>query len=230
MFAGRVADAMIAVDSTCTRHQVLGIVAELLPGGVSASRLEQLTAWVLAQPELLPVPPSTIAETAQAGWEQRWTSRRLIAIEQAMIDVFTAPTVAARVDQSAVVAQIVAAGLGVDQAAAVAHVTSSGRPVDVIVGRAGTGKTYTMHTVRTVFESAGYRVVGVAPSARAARELGDGAGIDAYTFPRFTLHAEAQLTDRHVVIVDEAGMAGTLDLHHVLTAARAVGSEGDLGR
>ena len=223
-FAGRVADAMVAVDSTCTRHQILGIIADLLPRGVSAPRLEQLTAWVLAQPELLPITGSVASDagTGEAGWEQRWTSRRLIAIEQAMIDMYTAETVAAAVDSGVVEAHIKAAGLGPDQAAAVAHVSMSGRAVDVIVGRAGTGKTYTMNTVRTIFESAGYRVVGVAPSARAARELGDGAGIDAYTFPRFALHAEPQLTDRHVVIVDEAGMAGTLDLHHVLGAARAV--------
>ena len=42
-----------------------------------------------------------------------------------------------------------------------------------------------MNTVRQLYEHAGYTVVGAAPSARAARELADGAGIDASTFPRF---------------------------------------------
>ena len=51
--------------------------------------------------------------------------------------------------------------------------------VMVLVGPAGTGKTFTLDAVRAAFEQAGHTVVGAAPSARAAIELAGGAGIRA---------------------------------------------------
>ena len=66
---------------------------------------------------------------------------------------------------------------------------------------------------------------GVAPSARAARELADAARIEAFTFPRFQLHQAASLTAGDVVIVDEAGMAATVDLHRVIVQARHAGAQ-----
>ena len=100
--------------------------------------------------------------------------------------------------------------------------------MSVLVGRAGTGKTYTLDAVREVLADFGRRrMIGVAPSARAARELADGAGIDAFTFPRFQLHHAATLAAGDVVVVDEAGMAATVDLHRVITAARQRRRPGD---
>ena len=100
-----------------------------------------------------------------------------------------------------------------------------GRQVEVVVGRAGSGKTFTMATVAAAYHAAGYRVVGVAPSARAARELAEGAGFDSFTFPRFARHVAAHLDARHVVVVDEAAMAGTVDVHRVLTHAQQAGAK-----
>ena len=61
------------------------------------------------------------------------------------------------------------------------------QPVAVLVGPAGTGKTFTLDAVRAAFEHAGHAVVGAAPSARAAIELAAGAGI-----PARTLHSAAR--------------------------------------
>ena len=83
----------------------------------------------------------------------------------------------------------------------------------MLVGRAGTGKTYTLAAVADAYRAAGWTVVGVAPSARAARELEHGAGIAAFTVPRFHHHIDRHpLTAATVVVVDEAGMCGTVDL------------------
>ena len=85
--------------------------------------------------------------------------------------------------------------LGQDQADTVSRLCTQGHFVEVVVGRAGTGKTYTMRTVREVYETAGKRLVGVCPTGRAARELADGAGIESFTIPRFADHAH--LDARH---------------------------------
>ncbi|MDQ3178028.1 MAG: AAA family ATPase, partial [Actinomycetota bacterium] len=194
------------------------MAASKLARGASVAGLQRVVDWVLAQPEFVPVPD---ASHGDAGWEQRWTSRRLLAIESDLSEHF-AP--AARgigaIDEATVAAAMSSCALGADQAATVHKVTTNGLGVEVIVGRAGSGKTYTMDAVRAVYEHAGYRLVGVAPSARAARELADGAAIDAYTIPRFMRHAAPQLVAADVVIVDEAGMAGTVDLHTIITSAR----------
>jgi AAA domain len=71
--------------------------------------------------------------------------------------------------------------LNAGQEAAVRQVTDSGNGVDVIEALAGTGKTYTAGALREVYEHAGYTGIGVAPSARAARELAEKAGIPSRT-------------------------------------------------
>ena len=227
-FAVWVGERMADVDSTCTRHQILEIVATYLPTGISPTTLEDVTRWVLAQPELIPIPASAGVAGASAGWEQRWTSHRLIAIETETTEAIgDATPVAVPVPIGYVEHVINASKLGPDQAAAVRTLCSTGRTVSVLVGRAGTGKTYTLAAVREVLADFGHRrrIIGVAPSARAARELADGAGIEAFTFPRFELHQAGSLAAGDVVIVDEAGMAATVDLHRVISQARHVGAQ-----
>ena len=89
---------------------------------------------------------------------------------------------------------------------------SSGHGVDVVEALAGTGKTYTAGVLRSVYEAAGYRVLGLAPTGRGARELTDEAGIAACTIDRALIDIE-QLGDgfaeRTVIVLDEAGMAPT---------------------
>ena len=96
----------------------------------------------------------------------------------------------------------------------------------MLIGPAGTGKTYTLDTVRDAYERAGWRVIGAGPSARAAQELTAGAGI-----PARTLHALLgdvdrgleSLDARTLLVVDEAGMADIRTLEAVVTAAAGRG-------
>ncbi len=228
-FAETVAEALINHDSTFTRHDVIAAIASRLPAGASVAALERITNWVLAQPELVPIPSPTGTVESPTGWEQRWTSRRLINLESELLAAFDDPTVVGQIDVD-LADTIIAANptLGTDQADAVRRICTQGRSVEVIVGRAGTGKTFTMTTVRLAFEAAGYRIVGVAPSARAARELADGAGIDAWTVPRFMRYtAPRPHRPNDVVVVDEAGMAGTVDLHQVIDHSPGRRRQGD---
>ena len=96
----------------------------------------------------------------------------------------------------------------------------------VLVGPAGTGKTFTLDAVRAAFEQAGHPVVGAAPSARAAIELAAGAGI-----PARTLHSLLDQWRRgydaprpgSLLVVDEAGMADIRTLEAVVTRQIAAG-------
>ena len=107
-------------------------------------------------------------------------------------------------------------------------VAGSGNGVDVIEALAGTGKTYTAGVLRELYEDAGYAVIGVAPSARAARELAEQAGIPARTLDSRLLAIANGLPAaraRCVVIFDEAGMASTRQTERLLAHAATVGAK-----
>src|SRR5580658_2564887 len=106
----------------------------------------------------------------------------------------------------------------------VSVLTGSGDGAQVVVGRAGAGKTFALDGARAVWEAAGHPVVGTALAARAAAELQAGAGIPSTTVDRLLADLErpgptSGLAYRSVVVVDEAAMVGTRKLARLLTAA-----------
>jgi conjugative relaxase-like TrwC/TraI family protein len=111
-----------------------------------------------------------------------------------------------------------------EQAAMVRQLATEGTSVSVVVGQAGTGKTFALAAAREAWESSGYRVVGAALSWRAARELEESAGIPSASVeallsrlrerPMTTLPAR-----RSVVVVDEAGMVSTRQLAELVDRA-----------
>jgi hypothetical protein len=110
----------------------------------------------------------------------------------------------------------------------VRQLTSSGHGIEVLVGRAGTGKTTTLGIARQVWEQAGIEVIGCALAARAARELQHGSGITSSTIDRLLGQLScpgATLPAGGVVVVDEAGMVGTRTLARLADAAGTAGTK-----
>jgi ATP-dependent exoDNAse (exonuclease V) alpha subunit len=112
-----------------------------------------------------------------------------------------------------------------DQTAAVRAIVTSGNGVDTVQALAGTGKTTMMRVLADTYRDAGYQVIGAAPTARAARELRDVAGV-----PAGTLHSLAHDLDgtggfdkRTVLLLDEAGMASTRISAEILAHAEQAG-------
>lgn len=224
-FALAVAWELPERSATITRHEVQSAVADHIRGTGGSLFVERLTDFVLAHKELVLLHRPSTADD-QAGWEQRWTTRRVLQLEHDLRSMFEpAPTAASTLDSLAVetaLAQLDAT-LGADQADTVRRLCTQGLPVEAVVGRAGTGKTFTMNAVRHVFAAHSRRVIGVCPTARAARELADGAHIETFTVPR--LFTETTIGPGDVVVVDEAGMCGTVDLHRIVTHARTAGAK-----
>ena len=127
--------------------------------------------------------------------------------------------------------------LSVEQRTVVESIAGSGNGVDVVEALAGTGKTYTAGALRQMFVDAGYEVLGVAPTGRAARELSEEAGLSARTIDRALIDIEQRgisLPAQTVVILDEAGMAPTRLTARLLAHARDAGAKvvaiGDSGQ
>ena len=107
--------------------------------------------------------------------------------------------------------------------------TQSGNGVDVLTAPAGAGKTFAFAAARDAWERAGYRVIGAAHTGVAADELAMAAGIPSTTIARLLIAIDrgepGGLDDRTVLVVDEAGTAGTRDLARLLAEVERTGAK-----
>ncbi len=120
--------------------------------------------------------------------------------------------------------------LGDDQRAALHAIATSARSLDLLIGPAGAGKTTAMHALRLAWEHEYGRgsVIGLAPSAAAARELADDLGIATENAAKWLHeHSQGRATVRasQLVIIDEASLAGTLTLDRISTLAMQAGAK-----
>ena len=143
-----------------------------------------------------------------------------------------APTVA----EAAVDRGLAAGGLTVGQQGAVRHILGSHNRMVGIQGYAGTGKTAML---REVVRLTGMkRVTGLAPTAVAARAMGEEAGMPARTLAWFlarhrdaadglvSAEALAALRQRFagtVLVLDEASMVGTVQMQALMRIAETLG-------
>jgi hypothetical protein len=111
-----------------------------------------------------------------------------------------------------------APGLDDCEAAAATAVAGAARLV-LVVGPAGAGKTSMLAAAVEQFRHDGRPVLGLAPSGKAADVLAREAGCPAITLAKL-LHATTTMPPTWTtVIVDEAGMAATDDLDHLVNLA-----------
>lgn len=210
--------ALTESDATFTRPDLVRAVTGRIGEGATPSTIERVVARMLASPQLVPIADEHIA---------RWSTVELLEVERVFLHTACATrTTRPPVETPRVEKVLASATLGADQEAAVRTVAGSTDAVSVMVGPAGTGKTYTLNVVRQVFEQAGHRVVGVAPSARAAHELEADAAIGSSTIHRLVGSWDRgyELPDaRTLLVVDEAGMAGIRDLERVVGPVVAAG-------
>jgi conjugative relaxase-like TrwC/TraI family protein len=160
------------------------------------------------------------------------TSAELVACERRLIAAALGRAGAgcAVIDRDLIEAAIAASvrPLNDGQAAALRAVPAGGDGVSVIQALAGTGKTYTASVLARAYESAGYEVIGAAPTGRGARELAEHAGIPSRTLDRLLLDIERPgdgLPQGCVLILDEAGMAPTRPSARLLQAAERAGAK-----
>jgi conjugative relaxase-like TrwC/TraI family protein len=107
------------------------------------------------------------------------------------------------------------------QRAAVEHLAASRDQVMALEGVAGAGKTTTLAAVRDVAERQGYAVEGLAPTSRAAQQLGE-AGITSGTLQRHLARSESpDVHQAHLYVLDESSLASTLQMHEFLQRVAA---------
>ncbi len=114
-----------------------------------------------------------------------------------------------------------------EQKEAVLHVTGP-TAIRCLVGRAGTGKSFSLGAAREVWEAQGFNVQGVALSGIAADGLTKDAGIASRTIDSFRYaltNKKISLNAHSVVVMDEAGMTDTSNMLAVLDAVEKTGAK-----
>ena len=223
------AEGRLAEEKTFTRGDVIIAAAPHLHG-LPLSVLDQAVETVLAHGDAVTLPVVT------GSREQVWTARCVLADEERIATLAESltgedgPTVEdqAALDAVANLEEHLGVPLTATQQEVAIGLMVSGHRFDLVMGVAGSGKTTTLAAVREGCESAGYTVLGTATSGQAARNLGEGAGIESGTVASLAWrleHNTLQLSDRHVLILDEGAMTSDVDLARLLTAVERSGAK-----
>jgi conjugative relaxase-like TrwC/TraI family protein len=214
--------------STFTRAEVVDALAKRL--SVAASAQEALTQTEQAADRFLEERAVRVAHDRRLGVE-RFSTPELLALERQLVDGATA-----RAEQGCAVVrpELVRQVLdrhttaGEDQAAMVRDLAQGGAGVALVVGRAGSGKTWALGVAREAFELDGYQVLGTAPTGIATVGLADEGFADARTVDRLLLdlsRGRVELDARTVLVVDEAAMVPTRKLAPLLSHADRAGAK-----
>ena len=174
--------------------------------------------------------------------DARFASAHTLELEQDILDLaHTGQGLGMMIaDRNLLALRAIQARLDVSQKKALEHACRSGDAVSVIVAPAGTGKTTALGVAAQVWAYRGWHtVIGLAPTARAAAELSAATGQPAFTVAHWLLThqpttsagsgSSAGSSERgeraDVLLVDEAGMLSTQDLHTLLTSAARIGTK-----
>ena len=159
----------------------------------------------------------------------KWTTPSIAACEAALLRAAERPQERAWIPQEALEAALARAShLSPEQREAVVSAASHDG-VSVIEAGAGTGKTTLAHAVVDTAHGANLRVIGLAPSWVAADELTRSTGVESVAIAKWRHDRQSgkapSLTSDTLIVMDEAGMAGTRDMEAVLTAAKDAGAK-----
>jgi conjugative relaxase-like TrwC/TraI family protein len=190
------------------------------PGGMSVR---------LTMDALGPLPAELVRSNGESVFRVHgqvlYTSEAVLAAEARLVAAGRETT-----PYSAAVQADLLIGLTAGQADLVKHFAGVGTQLAVGVGAAGVGKSFAMARLVQAWQAGGRRVIGLAPSADAAIKLGEEIKAQAQTIDLLlTRHEHGLLTPADVragdmLLVDEAGKAGTRNLDRLLTLAAERGA------
>jgi ATP-dependent exoDNAse (exonuclease V) alpha subunit len=222
---------LTATTNTFHERDVAIAVAAAHRQGAAVSEIQALAKRAIERPQAVLVDQQP----------RRYTTQELLAAEQQILEhaVDGRGMRAAIVDRAVIGASLdsLPVKLSAEQAGVVGAIACSGNRIDTVEALAGTGKTTSAAALREIYEHAGYRVLGAAPTGRATRELKERAGIvESRTLDAWAIKLAADpdslryvnVDDRGprrvpaVMIIDEAGMAHTRLSAEVID--RAIGS------
>jgi conjugative relaxase-like TrwC/TraI family protein len=216
-------ESRLSVAKVFTAADVVVAVGPALYGQ-PVEDLTRIVHRVLAAPDCVPLLGVTGAR------ERTYATAAALATEAAVAELVARGTGTARaavvppdIVEAAVARaeDVLGRALTSGQTEAVRGICGEGRRVSLVLGVAGAGKTTAIRCAAEAYTAAGYEVVGTATSGHAARVLGREAGLAESRTVASLLwrldHGTLELSPRHVVVLDEAGMTDDPDMLRLLT-------------
>ena len=216
----QIESAVTAHASHFDRRDVVQAVAAAFLAGAPVGDVEAVADSFLAHSDVLAI--------GQSAKGERFTTRRIWELEKRALA--TAEEMAGQAT-CAVAGELVAhrvigsrPALKRDQTEMVRRLLTSGSGIDVVIGEAGTGKTYATLAAAEGWAQAGIAVRAAAPTWRAAGVLRQ-EGLEATSVARLlsemdraAVHGGPALPRDSVLVIDEAGMVDSATLarlvHH----------------
>lgn len=201
------------------RRAAIQAVADNLPHGAPAHQIEELADAFLAS--------ETVIRIAAAPRGARFTTRRIWELERRALG--TAAEMAARSDRGAVspiaASRVIEArpALKADQREMIERLLTAGRGLEVVIGEAGSGKTFATIAAAEGWAASHRNLVIAAPTWRAAGVL-RAEGLDATSVAGLLARldgssGEQVLRRGSVLVVDEAGMVDSASLARLIDHA-----------
>jgi conjugative relaxase-like TrwC/TraI family protein len=146
-----------------------------------------------------------------------YTSKEMYEAEEALLNSFGENAASQNLAPATLQTISEREGFNAEQSEALERI-AEGRPLTIISGMAGTGKSNVLKGALTLLKEAGLDVLGAAPTGKVSEDLELKTGIRSMTLHKLLLEIENEnvvFTKKSVLIVDEAGMVGTLFLKKV---------------
>jgi conjugative relaxase-like TrwC/TraI family protein len=218
--------AVTAAASHFDRREAIQAVAGLCRAGAPAADVERIADEFLAS--------DAVVGVGQSRKGERFTTKRIWELERAALD--TAEKMRAKGPRPAgelIAARVLHAHptLKSDQREMVRRLLAEGNGLDIVIGEAGTGKSYAILAAARGWSEVGIELRACAPTWRAANVL-RAEGLRATSVASLlgelerAEHAyEPLLGYRSVLLIDEAGMVDTATLARLINHAEQAGAK-----
>lgn len=218
-------------ESFCTRQQLEAAIAIECQGICGAAeipmKIEKAIREGLANPALdgLVRLSEPIDQQKSRRKIDLYTTREMLKLEQqalaAAIEKSKTKKHAVTLDESLL------QGLDPGQASAVREVTNA-KGMACVVGLAGTGKSHMMGVANRIWNAHGFEVIGACLAGKAADGLESGSGIKSQTLHSLLAELDSgtrTLTEKSIVVLDEAGMVDTRLMSRLIDHAQISGAK-----
>ena len=224
-------------SSTFDERRLWEKVATEAQGALSTKDIAGVVADLKSDKEVVRLQRREVeAEQGAEVPEPQYSTRHMLTLEQDMGE--TAQRMSRDLRHAVNDAQLGATlaarpTLSTEQADALRHITRDSGSVALVRGMAGTGKSFLLDAARDTWESAGLNVQGVALQGKTAQDLQDGTGIQSQTMHSFLRDIQGSgnqppsrtLTDKDVIVIEEAGMIGSRQMRDLLKMAEQSGAK-----
>ena len=206
-------------QATFTHHDIARTINRYT---VDAAQFQTVQTQVLASKQLV-----NLGQDNQG--RDRYTTQAMLEVEQKL--VWQVERLAARASHSVNPARLektlAASHLSEQQQGVLRHIVEQGS-IRCFVGYAGTGKSHLLGVAREIWEAEGYQLHGATLSGIAAENLQGSSGIASRTVASSCYRwdrGQDKLTDRDILVIDEAGMLGSRQLGRLIDEVHKAGAK-----